>query len=61
MQHQKQYPGIKTLFIFGTPDLEGGDADVSVAAEAKQHCDIVQMDYVDSYENVTLDTVSRSF
>ena len=61
MHYEKRYTWIKTLFVFGTPDVGGGEKEVSVEAEAEQFCDIVQMDYVDSYENVTLDTVSYIF
>ena len=58
MEYEQRYSWIKTLFIFGTPDIENGEEDISVQTEAEQHCDIIQMDFIDSYENVTLDTVS---
>ena len=51
------------VFLFGTdpPPSDAAAAAANratVAEEAGRHCDMVQMDFVDSYENVTLDTVS---
>ena len=42
---------VKVLFVFGT------EVGSDVTREHKEHCDIVQADFVDSYENVTFDTL----
>lgn len=43
---------IKILFIFGR-----SDPDPELTDEQQQHCDLIQMDFGDSYSNVTFDTV----
>ena len=48
-------PKVKTIFLFGkeNPEIE----NEMIQKEQSEFCDLVQMDYIDSYSNVTLDTV----
>lgn len=68
MQFQDQYPSVKTLFVFGTTpehDFGGNGGKVettskplmSVQEETHLHCDVVQFDYIDTYHNITFDTI----
>ncbi len=60
MRFQVSFPLVKTVFLFGTETktkaIKAKPHDVE--AEQAEFCDVVQMDFVDSYENVTLDTIS---
>ena len=53
---QIHYPLVKTLFLFGR--ALPNEKAFPIGPEQVEHCDMVQMDYLDCYENVTLDTVS---
>ena len=57
IHHQKNHlPTIKAIFVFGTP--ENSNETYDPVPEINEHCDIVQVNFVDSYANVTMDTMA---
>ena len=55
-----QFPFVKVLFLFGKydEDNELKEDYSNLAEEAAKYCDIVQFDFIDSYANITMDTVN---
>ena len=71
MKFLEQYPEVGVLHIFGIEDSNDessiwsgtlddniNDMNMTVEEEATAFCDIVQFDYIDSYLNITLDSVN---
>lgn len=57
MKYQDDFPMFKTIFLFGKDPDKSEFYDNLVDIEFAEYCDIVQMDFIDSYQNVTLDTL----
>lgn len=58
MKLEKDYPGVKTLFIFGIQGPGYKEPHYDLEPERQKYCDIVQFDYVDEYFNITMDSIS---
>ncbi|XP_029999789.1 beta-1,3-galactosyltransferase 2 [Sphaeramia orbicularis] len=52
-------PGAETLTLFfmGVPEEQGSGVQEQLEAESGRHADIIQMDFVDSYPNLTIKTM----
>lgn len=52
-------PGAETLTLFfvGVPEEQGSGIQERLEAESGRHADIIQMDFVDSYHNLTIKTM----
>ena len=58
IKYSSDYPGLKVIFIFGTTKHQHLYSNHRLIEEQKQFCDLLQMDFVDTYKNVTMDTLS---
>lgn len=57
MRQRSNYPEVKVIFVFGRSEQPSARETRALAKESEENCDVIQLDFVDSYENVTLDTV----
>ena len=57
MRQRSAYPEVKVIFLFGRSEKPSARETRELAKESEQNCDVIQLDFIDSYENVTLDTV----
>ena len=59
---QTEYPQVKAIHVFGLPSEEFQNDFFShgsiIEEEQRKYCDVVQFDFIDTYENITLDTIS---
>ena len=53
-----QNEDIKTIFVFGKSRVETAEEARNIEEEQKRFCDLVQMDFIDDYQNVSLDSIS---
>ena len=57
MAKRSQYPEVKVIFVFGTSEKPNKREKRKLIEESKENCDVIQLNFIDAYENVTLDSV----
>lgn len=57
MKRLNDYPDVRVVHIFGTPPPKEMVDQAVLAEEQAKFCDTIQFDYVDTYKNITIDTL----